>query len=130
MRSDITTHALEYWIPAFAGTTPESFVATFVHSQHSLHWPGQALGEPTPHDPLLVLGAEEMHLLRIHGDGLRIGALRARQHDREVGAPETTARCERLDEIAQRAVNVAIGIGRRRALRRERELHMHVRIFR
>src|SRR6516165_8629117 len=52
------------------------------------------------------------------------------RHAGDVGAPEATLRAERVDDLADVFVDVAVGVGLARIARRPRELDRDIGVFR
>src|SRR5215467_11934759 len=72
----------------------------------ALKLPAEPVAERASHDQLLVLGRQPGQLFGEHGDAL----LPRARHPRDVRPPEHPIRAERVVELADMAVDVAIGI--------------------
>src|SRR5215472_6892519 len=74
-----------------------------------LKFPAQAFSQTAAHDPIEIVGGDEVELLGKMRHALPVAAML--QHAREVGAPERAPRTERLDHAAERFLEVAERIG-------------------
>jgi len=69
--------------------------------------PAEPVADGVPHHQLLVPALEPRQLLGEHRHTLPIGA----RHAGDVSAPEAALRAERVDDLADVFVDVAVGVG-------------------
>src|SRR5262249_34120863 len=87
--------------------------------------PAEPVGDGIPHDQLLVASLEPGQLFREHRHALPVRA----RHAGDIGAPEAALRAERVKDLPDILVNVAVGIGLARIARRTGELHRDIGVF-
>src|SRR5262249_51409288 len=87
--------------------------------------PAEPVADGIPHDQLLVASLEPGQLFREHRHALPVRA----RHAGDIGAPEAALRAERVKDLPNILVNVAVGIGLARIARRTGELHRDIGVF-
>src|SRR5215472_1994342 len=87
--------------------------------------PAEPVDDRLPHDEILVAALEPRQFLGEHCHALPVRA----RHAGNVGAPETTLRPERVIDLADVFVDVAVGVGRARVAWRPRELDRDIGMF-
>src|SRR5882762_3908602 len=88
-------------------------------------FPAEPVADRLAHHELLVVALEPGEFFGEHRHALPIGA----RHARDVGAPEAALRAERVDDLADVVVDVAVGVGLARIARSTRELDRHIGVF-
>src|SRR6516165_4270524 len=87
--------------------------------------PAEPIADRLSHNELLVAALEPRQFLGEHRQALPIGA----RHAGDVGAPEAALGAERVKDLADVFVDVAIGVGLARVTRGAGELDRDIREF-
>src|SRR5262245_28333967 len=88
--------------------------------------PAEPVDDGAAHHPLEVAALQPWQLLGEHRHALTVRA----RHAGDVGTPERAVGSERLEDLAQVAVDALVGIGRARVARSSRHLDRHVGVLR